>query len=184
MCCSGCITFTGCHCHSHTNRFWTHLLAAPLSQPQQCEHSHWSNTTHLLWQNNAAAPCERISRNVFLPQNGIKPFLGGGRISCGGGGGDCWQNRQLSRYPFSSFRITWAFFHRGLLFANYRDLANYLVEDFVCFPDLLRIMSVLCQDFDKKSNVSISWYCIVVAAYFWRFKFKVSWFNQKHSIKL
>ena len=45
-----------------------------------------SNTTHLLWQNNAAAPCERISRNVFLPQIGIKHFFGGeGRISFGGG---------------------------------------------------------------------------------------------------
>ena len=95
----------------------------------------------------------------FYPRIELSIFWGGGQNFFWRGGG-CWQNRQLSRYPFSSFRITWAFFHRGLLFANYRDLANYLVEDFVCFPDLLRIMSVLCQDFDKKSNVSISLYCI------------------------
>ena len=41
LCGSGCITFTGCCSCSVTNRFRTHLLAAPLSQPQQCEHSHW-----------------------------------------------------------------------------------------------------------------------------------------------
>ena len=42
-CSSGCITFTGFHCHSSTNRFQTHLLTALLSQPQQCEHSFWAH---------------------------------------------------------------------------------------------------------------------------------------------
>ena len=46
------------------NGFRTHLLAAPLLQLQQCEHSHWIQcnpfvTAKKKKKKNAAAPCER-----------------------------------------------------------------------------------------------------------------------------
>ena len=67
LCGSSCYTITGCHCCSCTNRFQTHLLVAPLPQPQQCEHAHRIQYNTLLRPKKRChcPPCERTFNHAF-----------------------------------------------------------------------------------------------------------------------